>query len=773
MSTTSEQIEGLENTAAKSAVNKRKFYDRLATWVVSLGGIAVILSIILILVFISIEVLPLWQKPKHDLESQFQITSPQSSNVSDNPVSLVGTEEYSEIGFVLFKNGIARFFNLEDGSIVEEQSVEAFSNGDLGVVQSTYVPANNKSYAVATDLGWVVPFDTNYRVVFDKENNRSIIPKISESEPIKLSEFGISNFAIKESEEGSTTVAVFLSDDGKLIYKSISESEAEENEFSFQVIEEETSLSETSIDLTEQIKGTNVTAIQIDNFLNNLYVGTKNGKIFNWNISNKENPTLKNVVDVTNDQNSSISALSFLLGNRSLLVGDSKGNVSIWFQTNDESGKQILQKVHELPSLGSSITEFSNSPRGRGFIASDEKGNIGLYQATSEAKQLELIGSGSKYNSITFSPKANGIISVDNKGNLNNWSLDNPHPETSFKTLFGKVWYEGYSKPEYVWQSTGGTDDFEPKLSITPLIYGTLKGAFYALFFAIPLAIFSAICVSQFMHPTHRNIIKPIIELMAALPSVILGFFAGLWLAPVIEKIFPALVSMFLFITIFTIIGVYVWKNVLPSEITGRFRVGSELFLLIPVVIFGILLGLGFNGTVENLIFSGDYKAWFYNVMGLQFDQRNSLIVGFAMGFAVIPIIFTISEDALSSVPRNLTAGSLALGANSWQTAIKIVLPSASPGIFSAIMIGLGRAVGETMIVLMATGNTPIMDWSFFNGFRALSANIAVELPEAPHGGTLYRTLFLTALILFAFTFVLNTLAEFVRQRLRKKYGQL
>jgi len=124
-------------------------------------------------------------------------------------------------------------------------------------------------------------------------------------------------------------------------------------------------------------------------------------------------------------------------------------------------------------------------------------------------------------------------------------------------------------------------------------------------------------------------------------------------------------------------------------------------------------------------------------------------------------------------VPNHLTAGSLALGANSWQTAIRVVLPTASPGIFSAVMIGLGRAIGETMIVLMATGNTPIMDWSLFNGFRALSANIAVEIPEAPYGGTLYRILFLAALLLFFFTFIINTAAELVRQRLRKKYGQL
>jgi phosphate transport system permease protein len=157
----------------------------------------------------------------------------------------------------------------------------------------------------------------------------------------------------------------------------------------------------------------------------------------------------------------------------------------------------------------------------------------------------------------------------------------------------------------------------------------------------------------------------------------------------------------------------------------------------------------------------------------MRYDQRNAVVVGLAMGFAVIPIIFSIAEDAFSNVPTHLTAGSLALGATRWQTVTRVVLPTASPGIFSAIMIGLGRAVGETMIVLMATGNTPIMDWSPFNGFRTLSANIAVEIPEAPQGGTLYRTLFLAALLLFVLTFLLNTAAELVRQRLRKRYAEI
>ena len=153
--------------------------------------------------------------------------------------------------------------------------------------------------------------------------------------------------------------------------------------------------------------------------------------------------------------------------------------------------------------------------------------------------------------------------------------------------------------------------------------------------------------------------------------------------------------------------------------------------------------------------------------------QRNALIVGFVMGFAVIPIIYTIADDALTSVPEHLRSASLGAGATPWQTATRIVIPTAMSGLFSALMIGLGRAVGETMIVLMALGNTPIMDMNIFNGARTLSANIAVELPEAVQNSSHYRTLFLAALVLFAMTFVVNTIAELVRLRFRKRAYQL
>jgi phosphate transport system permease protein len=166
-------------------------------------------------------------------------------------------------------------------------------------------------------------------------------------------------------------------------------------------------------------------------------------------------------------------------------------------------------------------------------------------------------------------------------------------------------------------------------------------------------------------------------------------------------------------------------------------------------------------------------QAWMDSTLGIGYDQLNALVVGIAMGIAVVPVIFSIAEDAIFTVPKHLTLGSLALGATLWQTLVRVVLPTASPGIFSAVMIGMGRAVGETMIVLMATGNTPVTDFSMFQGMRTLAANVAVEMPESEVGSTHFRMLFLAGLALFIFTFVLNTLAEVVRARLRSRYSNL
>lgn len=494
----------------------------------------------------------------------------------------------------------------------------------------------------------------------------------------------------------------------------------------------------------------------------NLFVGTREGRLLDLDPETGETQS-------SAEFGEPIQTLGFVLGQSSLLVGGTQGKLAA-FQRVRVNERFQLQAFHSFPRLGGPVLGFQSSLRDKRFLAWTSSEAV-VDHLTTEHRlfSARLDGPGT----AALAPRGDLILHAnDASGALRLWSLDAPHPEISFGLLWGKTHYEGYEKPEYVWQSTGGSDDFEPKFSLVPLVFGTLKGTLYAMLFAFPLAVFGALYTSQFATPRLKNVIKPTVEIMAALPSVVLGFLAGLVMAPLLERM---AVEVFVFPFIVLLLAMLIapiWGR-LPLPFRNAFGTGREVLWMIPLLLAGVWLTSLSGSWVERVVMGGSYRTWLQTAFGVTYDQRNSLVVGFAMGFAVIPIIFTISEDALSSVPKSLTSASLACGASPWQTAWRIVLPTASPGIFSATMVGLGRAIGETMIVLMATGNTPVMDWSPFNGMRTLSANIAVEIPEAPLHGSLYRVLFLAAFLLFVLTFILNTVAELVRQRLRRRYESI
>jgi phosphate transport system permease protein len=371
-----------------------------------------------------------------------------------------------------------------------------------------------------------------------------------------------------------------------------------------------------------------------------------------------------------------------------------------------------------------------------------------------------------------ISPRGDGLFAVASEGAVHRWGLDLAYPEVSAATLFLPVRYEGFTKPELTWQSTGGSESYESKLSLVPLFVGTLKGAFYALLFSGPVALAAALFVSQFAPQRLRQLAKPLVELMAALPSVVVGFLAALLLAPLLQRHIVGTLALLVLIPTVVVAAAVAWEAV-PGSLRRRTTGWRELGL-VGVLLTGVTVAcFGLEGVLERALFAGDFKGWLLGAAGITYDQRNAVVVGFALGFAVIPIIFTLAEDAFSNVPPSLISASLALGATRWQAARTVAIPAASPGLFAAVMTGFGRAVGETMIVLMATGNTPILSFSPYNGMRTMSACIAVEMPEAPYGGALYRVLILTALLLFLVTFVLNTAAVMVAARLRKRFGKL
>ncbi len=729
-------------------IKRVKLMDRFAVGFITFGGLFIIVAVLFIFVFILAEALPLFRSATGSARGVVNLAAvPAALGVPADPGKplVMGTDEYQMFFYELLSDGRTAFFKA-DGSFVREFMPALLPPSR---VASASRSLTDNFVAIGTDDGRVllqqIRFQPRYQdqklVDLDLEvKDRGLVALDAARRPIR-------EIAYDEKDGRKTAIAV-AGDDEILVYRTDDEG-----------VEHRAALKTRD--------GERVARVRIGRS-DTLIAATEQGNLYHWELL----PELR-LTEVVKVSSEPITAIEYSLGNITALVGDARGNLSAWFRVRlrEEDTDLKFVKAHEYPSQGVAIAAIGPSTRDKSFVTAGADGSLVLRHMTSGRSLIAFPATGAAMESVLLTPKMDGIIAKQSDGRLARYEISSPHPEVSWQALFGKVWYEGYSKPEYVWQSTGGTDDFETKFSLVPLIFGTIKGTLYALLFAIPLAILGALYTSQFMRPSLKARVKPTVEIMAALPSVVLGFLAGLWLAPRVEKVFPGLVLMLVFLPLSAVATGLLWRA-LPQAIRGRFRMGAESVLHMAAAAVTIWASVRLGAVFESLAFRGSFPDWLREATGLHYDQRNAIVVGLAMGFAVIPIIFSIAEEAFSNVPRNLTAASLALGADRWQTVTRVVLPTASPGIFSAIMIGFGRAVGETMIVLMATGNTPIMDWSPFNGFRTLSANIAVEIPEAPHGGTLYRTLFLAALMLFVLTFVVNTFAEIVRHRLRRRYSQ-
>lgn len=253
--------------------------------------------------------------------------------------------------------------------------------------------------------------------------------------------------------------------------------------------------------------------------------------------------------------------------------------------------------------------------------------------------------------------------------------------------------HEGPATFSNLMSTTWQPVSLEPKFGLWPLVVGSFKVTLIALLIALPLGVLAALYTSTFASKWAKELMKPTIEIMAGFPSVVIGFFALIVLATLLQDLF-----------------------------------------------------------------------------GYQY-RLNAFVGGVAMSLAVIPIIYTLSEDALSAVPKVMTEASLALGASKWETALYVVLPAATPGVFAAALLGMGRAFGETMIVLMATGNAALLTFHLIEPVRTMSATIGAEMAEVVFGDTHYTVLFLLGAILFAFSFTLNAAAEFlIRAKLMKRF---
>ncbi|MGJ7547342.1 ABC transporter permease subunit [Pseudomonas alloputida] len=731
----------------------RALKDRLTRWYVLVGGLAVLAAITLIFFYLAYVVLPLFQGAELTSKQALEPTWLQQD--AGKPM-MIALEEQNLVGMRVSDKGQAIFFDTKGGKELKRV--------DLPVPAGTQVTSisadqpGSPLIVLGLSNGQALVFHHAYKITYP-DNKKTITPGIDYpygQAPFVLDEQGRALEHVSVNVNGETLVLAGSTG----AHLQVVELSRTEN-----MLTGETSTEQNRIELPQMTEA--VKNIFIDPRQQWLYVinGRATADVFSL-----RDKSLNGRYKLTESADTEVTATAQLVGGISLIIGDSKGGLAQWFMARDPDGEQRFQQIRTFQLGKAPIVQIDAEERRKGFIALDTDGKLGVFHSTAHRTLLvEQAAEGAGI--LALSPRANRII-IEEGGKLLPLSLRNPHPEISFSALWGKVWYENYDEPKYVWQSTASNTDFEPKLSLSPLTFGTLKAAFYAMILAAPLAIAAAIYTAYFMAPGMRRKVKPVIELMEAMPTVILGFFAGLFLAPYLEGHLPGVFSLFLIMPLGILLTGFAWSR-LPESIRLRIPDGWEAAILIPVILAIGWMALAVSPYLESWFFGGDMRLWIEHTLGLRYDQRNAMVVGIAMGFAVIPNIYSIAEDAVFSVPRSLTLGSLALGATPWQTLTRVVILTASPGIFSALMIGMGRAVGETMIVLMATGNTPVMELNLFEGMRTLAANVAVEMPESEVGGSHYRVLFLAALVLLMFTFVMNTLAELIRQRLRKKYSSL
>lgn len=852
-----------------------KASDGLARLLITLGGIGTIGAVLLVGVFLFAVALPLFRSAR----VAFLHTAP----ITHDPAAVcaVGCDDEGLVGWMLDgADTRLRLFTTRDGATLADRpladagfsgattlciqpgsarAVVGYADGSFRVgtfaLESRFLPAPDLPQGVgdlAVGAARAVGDDVIVRTGSDRFARLTVVAEMT-AEPSRALDAPIVDVDATQGSTGPLVAAL----DGRGRVR-IETSSTRRNLLTDEVVTESAG---STIDAEQggDTAGWKPEFVRVSELGDQLFLIARDGQCRRYQIRAIEAPVLMETLDLV-PGDGEVTAMARLFGGSAFAVGDSAGVVRIFFSTRaddaaSEDGLRLIEARTFPPQPGgTAVTALAASPRSRLLAVADAAGGVRLLQTTAGRGVFETrVPTGTpsgRVDRLVIAPRENVLVAADDAG-VASWAFDAGYPEVSIASLFSRVWYENYPRPVHAWETTGH-EAFESKFGLVPLVFGTIKATLYSMLFATPIALLAAIYSSQFMHPRWKARIKPLIEMMASLPSVVLGFVAGLVLAPLLEPLAMTLVAGLFVVPLTLLAGAHLWQ-LLPSG--WRSSLAGWRFAVITLVALpaGVVAARQAAPLVEGLLFNGDFRAWldgrggsgfggwvvallplsavaaalvtarfvrpwlrrhsrawsqrhaalaslatfvigvilavtiaiaaamFLDALRLDtrgglfgtYVQRNALVVAIGMSFAIIPLVFTIADDALSSVPEHLRSASLGAGATPWQTAVRVIVPAAASGLFSAVMIGLGRAVGETMIVLMAAGNTPLMDWNLFTGFQTLSAAIATELPEAARGSGHYRVLFLAALVLFGITFVVNTAAEVVRQRFRRRAHEL
>ena len=742
--------------------------DKFMGRFIAIGGLAVIAAVLLILIFIMKEVIPLFKSPTLTPAASFEVKGKTRMITLDEWGQLPGAVSATSLEF----HRDPSFDELLVKHHVAALPVPSPLSFTLKNVTASGYSQASQTLVLGSSEGKFSTVELHYRSQLIEANGKPIpikgeekfLQKVS-AEPVESASYDL---AVKGQVE---KIGIGMQKESRLI-GAIVKTEDGHRHLTASLMGRSVDLFGNAGDL--EVKGSwklnelikeEPQLLYVSGQADLIAVSLKGGKVAVIKFRDA-GPELLQVFDAF--PGTEITAIEQIYGDMSLVIAASNGEIAGFslFKAQDDSPRLFSRIKNFTPVAPASAPVLVHALRNKSFaILSGDQLRLNNY--TTEQESLR-VTSDTAIEQALFTAKYHRIATLNAAGKFQLYTLKDPHPEASIRTFFGKVWYEGDSKPQYSWESGGGSDEAEAKLSMIPLIFGSIKACIWAMFFAVPLSLLAAVYSSQFLSHNTRSVIKPCMEVMASIPSVVIGFLAMAWLQHALgDHIVALAVAIAGSCAIAAFIGIA--HSRIPHGHFLRVRSGNEWLLLIPVFLISAWQSWNLGILVESKLFPKGFAEYARNTLELQVSDQNAIITGIAIGFAVMPIIFTIAEDALTNVPKSLSSASLALGASRWQTAFHVIIPAAAGGIFSAIMIGLGRAVGETIIVLCVAGGNDNTDFNPLIGMRTLSQNLATEIPEAAHGSTLYRALFLGALLLFLFTFVINTLAEVIRQHFRNK----
>ncbi|MGH7863372.1 MAG: ABC transporter permease subunit, partial [Candidatus Binataceae bacterium] len=732
--------------------------DRIADWTIRIGGIAVIVAVLGIMVFLAVVVVPLFTGGK--------VTSVNGGVLAEvrGRMMFERIDEYRTIVAGLAQDGRAQANHLLSGAglavgapdIAGGPQITSWSNaleGDyfaLGFEDGT-VRFGRLAFDTRILTPDQVPRGAREIAGGDRTDGEAIYSPLPGSQVRRLSV----RIALDDPQtivDGKSIVAVDYRSSGTVerptsafvTIDSDHVARLSHTESRVNLLSGKTSTDYSTSVLPPLPPSNEIAGVLITENADQVYICERSGRVFRYNTRNFNQPVLAETVELFPGE-TTLTAFGFLIGEQSIVAGASNGAVNIYFRIHREGAKSAdgdtLVLAHQLEPQPAAIIAMNASRRRKLFATADARGSVWLRYSTSEQTLLKLAPADAslRFDAVVLAPRDDAVVAISADGRYYDWGISAPHPETTLTSIFGKVWYEGYPQPTHTWQSSSGTDSFEPKFSLVPLVFGTLKGTLYSMLFAMPLALGAAIYTSEFLHARVRSVVKPTMEVMASLPSVVLGFIAALVLAPFVETWIASVIVVFVSLPASLLAGAALWQ-LLPERIALKFAGLAKFFSMFGAVGVALALAYLFGPTFERVFFDGNLKAWANGDVGsdlplmalllmpvsfvatvwllnryagatiseimrtlgrtraalldiargiavltlasalslagawaLQslgfgirggaintYVQRNSLVVGFAMGFAIIPLIYTIAEDALNSVPEHLRSASLA-----------------------------------------------------------------------------------------------------------------